>query len=191
MRKIILILLPLLAIVGGAFGGDILKARSDGSAEPATSGDHATDETAPDAHAEVASAPAADHATADTGSGDGHGESKSGGDALPTDPAWVAFPNQFFVPVVRNGDLGSFMILTVTLQTTEGARESVTRKEHQLRDALLRRLMAHANSGGFDGNFTSEDHMRGLRDALLAAAQGIAGPAVTAILIEDIGRQES
>ena len=195
MRKILAILLPVLALVGGAFGGDMLKAKSGGapaphaeSAEDGAEGDHGGEGDAGAAPSDdhAAAAPAPDPHAADAG--DGHA---SGGDASPDDPAWVSFPNQFFVPVVRNGNLSSFIILTVTLETTEATRDSVARKEHQLRDALLRRLMAHANSGGFDGNFTADPHMRGLRDAMLATARDVAGPAVTAVLIEDIGRQDS
>ena len=195
MRKILAILLPVLALVVGAFGGDMLKAKSDDAGAPHA---ESAEDGAEDAHGsegDAAAAPADDHAAAASApdphtaeSGDDHA---SGGDASPDDPGWVAFPNQFFVPVVRNGNLSAFVILTVTLETTGATRESVARKEHQLRDALLRRLMAHANSGGFDGNFTADAHMRGLRDAMLATARDVAGPAVTAVLIEDIGRQDS
>ncbi|WP_258869774.1 hypothetical protein [Paracoccus thiocyanatus] len=49
--------------------------------------------------------------------------------------------------------------------------------------------MIEANTGAFDGNFTSDPALQRLRKALLAAGQRAAGPDVRRVLIEDIGRQ--
>ena len=81
------------------------------------------------------------------------------------------------------------MILSLSLEMPEGERERVNAHELKLRDGLLRQLLIHANTGGFDGNFTAEPQLRALRAELLATAQGIV-PAITGILIEDIARQE-
>ena len=61
--------------------------------------------------------------------------------------------------------------------------------EHRLRDALLRELLIHANTGGFDGNFTSEARLAPLREKLHKAAQASTDLTVKAVLIEDIARQ--
>lgn len=100
------------------------------------------------------------------------------------------FPNQFFVPIVRNGTLRSVMVLGLGLEISEKRLDIVRSREFQLRDALLRRLMMHANTGGFDGNFTSAPHLRLLGEILLEAAQEVAGEDVHAVLIGDISRQE-
>ena len=61
----------------------------------------------------------------------------------------------------------------------------------RLRDALLRRLLIHANTGGFDGNFTAEARLALLRRELMDAARQVAGEAVAGILVIDIARQEA
>lgn len=103
--------------------------------------------------------------------------------------AWFEFPQQFLVPVLHDGRLDSTMILSLSLEMPGTARETVHAHEIKLRDALLRQLLIHANTGGFDGNFTSEAHLRKLRADLTAVAQGVI-PGITAVLIGDIGRQE-
>lgn len=175
IRKLIPIALPVLALVGGAFGGDMLRAPADpakthaGDAHdaPATD-DHATD----------------DHAKASSGHGgdDGHGGTEADG--------WFTFPTQFFVPLVRQGDMGDLMIITLTLQTDGASIEPMRKKEHALRDALLRQLLIHANTGGFDGNFTADRNLAGLRLDLQKAAAGVTDLPIKAVLIEDIARQQ-
>lgn len=166
MKKILALIVPLIALVGGAMAGNILRPVA---APEATEGAE---------HAEAGDAGEAHGAAEDT-------------EKSESPQAWFAFPNQFFVPVVRNGRIGPIMILTITLETTEEARERVEMQEHKLRDALLRSMLVFANTGGFDGNFTAAARMRSLRDALLTAAQEVSGADVTGILIEDIARQDS
>ena len=90
---------------------------------------------------------------------------------------------------MRQGDLRDVMILTVTLQTDGANLQALSKKEHILRDALLRQLMIHANTGGFDGNFTADRNLVTLREGLLQAAKAATDAPVTAVLIEDIARQ--
>lgn len=163
-RKILMLLLPLLALVAGATGGDMLRPKPDPTPAEAAEGHGAPDH-------ETAAASGLDAAT------------------TPQNPAWMGFANQFFVPVMRDGDMKSLMILTLTIETSEEALENLRKREHRLRDALLRQLMIQANTGAFDGNFTSEPYLRGLRETLLEAARAAGGEEITAVLIEDIARQ--
>ncbi|SFY40813.1 hypothetical protein SAMN04244548_04234 [Paracoccus pantotrophus] len=174
MKKILLILVPLLAFLGGAVGGDMLGGSKP--AEPAQ-GDAAT---------------AAEPGAAETGNpAPDHGGEDSGGEATDTGASldWFAFPNQFFVPILRNGTPSAIMILSLSVEMPASARAEIEAQEHRLRDALLNALMIEANTGGFDGNFTAEPAMQRLRAALLAAGRKAAGPNVRRILIEDIGQQ--
>lgn len=175
IKKIIPIALPVLALVGGAFGGDMLRA-------PASPADPATEAAAADDHG---AAPADDG----HGGGEDHGGDDHGGGGDPTEAAYFQFPTQFFVPLMRQGDLRDVMILTVTLQTDGANLQALSKKEHILRDALLRQLMIHANTGGFDGNFTADRNLVTLREGLLQAAKAATDAPVTAVLIEDIARQ--
>ena len=191
IRKLVPAFLALAAFLGGAAAGDMLRAPGSGSAAegqdkaPAPQegqtdrpGAEAGPEQAP---TQVPAAPpvteSADHDRA------GHG---TDGDSSP---AWFKFPQQFFVPILHDGQLDSTMILSLSLEMPEGERERVNAHELKLRDGLLRQLLIHANTGGFDDNFTAEPQLRALRAELLATAQGIV-PAITGILIEDIARQE-
>ena len=193
IRKLIPLALPVLALVGGAFGGDMLRGpaaveegQQDGSAAsdhaPAGGHDAAEDHDKSDEHAAVE-----EHAAAeDHGSGGGHddGDPSASGEA-----GWFTFPTQFFVPLVRQGDMRDIMILTLTLQTDAASAPALSRKEHALRDALLRALMIHANTGGFDGNYTADRNLALLRESLLKAGQAVTDLPLTAVLIEDIARQ--
>ena len=168
IRKLIPILLPVVALLGGAFGGDMLRAPAD-AASPAPeshSAQHAEDDhgTVPD-----------DHGTpADETSAEG----------------WFTFPTQFFVPLARQGDSNALMIITLTLQTDAASIEALRKKEHALRDALLRQLLIHANTGGFDGNYTADRNLMSLRQDLLKAAATVTDLPLKAVLIEDIARQQ-
>lgn len=82
------------------------------------------------------------------------------------------------------------MVLTLSIEMPAESRPAIEAQEARLRDALLGALMIEANTGGFDGNFTSETSLRRLRESLLAAGRRAGGADVQRILIEDIGRQE-
>lgn len=103
--------------------------------------------------------------------------------------AWFRFPQQFFVPILHGGHLDSTVILTLSVEMPEASAETVYAHEIRLRDALLRRLLIHANTGGFDGNFTTEAHLQTLRTTLTGTAQEVI-PDITAVLIGDIARQD-
>lgn len=171
IRKILLIAVPLLAFLGGAAAGDMLGKPSAPAQAEAPSEGH--DASATETHA----APTGHAAAAG-----GHGEA--------TQTGFFKFPSQFFVPLIRNGRTDSVMILTVTLDTAPGSLGRVEAQEHRLRDSLLRSLMIHANTGGFDGNFTADTNLDRLRSALLKSARDVAGADVAAVLIEDIARKE-
>lgn len=186
MKKLLSLILPVLALAGGIAGGEFLRPAE--TAEAATSPtEHGNTHVAegPDTqeHAPADAAghdqPAEDHGAQD----DGHGEASAA--------AFFTFPSQFFVPMMRNGDMGAIMILTLSIETDGDELEVMKQQEHRLRDALLRQLLIHANTGGFDGNFTSEASMRVLREGLLKAAKSATTLPVKQMLIEDIARQEN
>ncbi len=102
----------------------------------------------------------------------------------------MPLPEQFFVPIVRNGSLRAVMVLSLGLEVVEARVEALHAREFQLRDAMLRALMIHANTGGFDGNFTAEPRLDLLGAILLEATRKVAGEDVRRILIGDIARQE-
>ena len=182
MKKILVLLIPVLALAAGVAAGEMLRpgkpasdpaeAAADDAAEPAASGPA----DAPDGYA--AEEPAADHAAT---------SDETGGATSAAE--WFTFPTQFFVPLMRNGDMGAVMILTLSIETSESDLTAMQQQEHRLRDALLRELLIHANTGGFDGNYTAEARLAPLRERLHKAAQAGTDLTVKAVLIEDIARQ--
>ncbi|WP_134725308.1 hypothetical protein [Paracoccus luteus] len=184
--KILKLLLPVLAFAGGAVGGDLLRGDPAAEAQAAAgAGDDAG--AAKDAGHDAPAADAGHGAPA----ADGHGAAPAAADGAgdTAAAAWFRFPQQFFVPLLHDGRLDSTMVLTLTAEMPQASTDTVHAHEHKLRDALLRQLLIHANTGGFDGNFTAEAHLRVLRSALLGAAQGVV-PEIADILIGDIARQE-
>ena len=99
--------------------------------------------------------------------------------------------NQFVVPVVRDGSVRALVLVSVTLEVTEGGSATVHSIEPRLRDAFLQVLFDHANAGGFDDRFTQNDRMSLLRQGLREAAHRLLGPILRDVLIVDMIRQEA
>lgn len=180
LKKIAIWLLPLLALIGGSAAGGFLAPKPETGAAETAGEDHATEAGN---HGMAATQAAADgHGTGAHGGGD----RGSGDDKNPA--AWFTFPSQFFIPLVRRGEIEGMIVLTLTIETTEADLPEVENQQHRLRDALLRSLIIHANSGGFSGNYTAEAKLERLRTSLHTAAVKASGPKVRAVLIEDIGQ---
>ncbi|WP_246587939.1 flagellar basal body-associated FliL family protein [Paracoccus bogoriensis] len=150
IKKITFLVIPLLAMLGGAFAGDMLRPRPES-----------------DPMDDLPLKPAAPAA----------------------EPGWFTFPTQFFVPLVRQGDMSAIMVLTLVIETDATEVGALEHQEHRLRDALLRQLMIHANTGGFDGNYTLDRNLETLREGLLKAAQSATQTPIRAVLIQDLARQ--
>lgn len=113
----------------------------------------------------------------------------------PVDPAlvpdYVKLSNQFVVPLVEKERISAMVILTLSLEVTQGTTEQVYAREPKLRDAFLQLLFDHANTGGFRGSFTDAANLVILRRGLLDIAKSILGDIVTDVLITDIVRQDN
>lgn len=195
-----------------AAGGEAAEDGGDHGAQPAAAPGEADAEAVTDAkdHSAASAGGTAGHAAedetkpADHGKAAAHGGSSAGGHGggsddkssdgsgarTSGDTTWFQFPQQFFVPVMRNGRLESTMVLSLSLEVPAGSAEIVYAHELKLRDAVLRQLLIHANTGGFDGNFTAEPQLRTLRADLARTAQATV-PEISAVLIGDIARQEA
>jgi hypothetical protein len=107
------------------------------------------------------------------------------------DHAYVKMNNQFVIPVVHEGRIKALVVMSLSLEVTAGNTEAVYEREPRLRDAFLRSMFDHANSGGFDGDFTSNGNMAHLRSGLVRVAREILGDIASDVLIIDIARQDS
>ncbi|MDS9466319.1 hypothetical protein RGQ15_01865 [Paracoccus sp. MBLB3053] len=173
MKRIITWILPLLGFVVGALGGDMLQA-----ARPVEHDAVPTDTLSGAEHSHSEDTPQGMHGT----TADGHD--------TEVELDWFRFPNQFFVPVMRNGTTLAIMVLTLTIEMPKDSSAEIVAREHRLRDALLNALLVEANTGGFDGNFTSDQSLGRIRAALVTAARRAGDERISNVLIEEIGRQD-
>ena len=171
MLKLLVPLLLALAGLGGGIGAGLALRPAPEIAAP---------EDAPPVctPAETAVLAVPDHG------GDGHGTEDGAHD-------YVKMNNQFVVPVIEDGRVGSLVVLAITLEVAPGQTEAVYDREPKLRDAFLQVLFDHANAGGFQGNFTASTRMDTLRMALREVALKTLGGILSDVLIIDIVRQDA
>ena len=137
---------------------------------------------------------------ADTAGEDHAAEDKAPEDKAPEDkaridpekmPDYVKLNNQFIVPLLEEGKVVSMVIVSLSLEVTQGMTDTVYAREPKLRDAFLQVMFDHANAGGFRGSFTDAANLVLLRKALLEMAEKTLGDWVSDVLIVDIVRQDS
>lgn len=104
---------------------------------------------------------------------------------------YVALQRQMIVPIVNGDQVISLVVMSLSLEVESGFTDDVYNREPKLRDAFLRVLFRHANTGGFSGDFTSGEKMSDLRRALNGAAAQVLGPVAIQVLVTDILRQET
>lgn len=128
--------------------------------------------------------------------GDAAGEA-AGSDAAEAETSedadhdYVKLNNQFVVPIVDEGRVGSLVVMALSLEVPAGQTEMVYEREPKLRDAFLQVMFDHANAGGFKGAFTSSTRMTVLRNALREVARKTLGPSVSDVLIIEFVRQDA
>lgn len=181
MKTLLLPLVLLLLGLGGGVGAGLALAPAEGEEGLA---------------AEIA-APCGPGAEGDghgEAAGEEHGEAPPAGDAHAEEEAgahnYVKLPNQFIVPLVEDGEVAGLMLMSLSVEVPGGTETEVAPIEPKIRDAFLRVLFDHANTGGFDGVFTAGAAMRPLRAALLRAAEGASGGLVTDVLIVEMVRED-
>jgi len=176
MKKLFLpIILAVLGVTCGAGAALVLKPKPDPDAKAMDM-------------ANTARCPEVDHSDFD------NADSYEAGDMSdpenPKGQEYVKLNNQFIVPVVSGELVNSLVVLSLSVEISQGQRETVYTREPKLRDALLQVMFDHANMGGFTGNFTDGNTLDVLRAALTESARGVLGKAVKGILIVDIARQD-
>mgnify|MGYP005998162507 FL=1 len=94
------------------------------------------------------------------------------------------------VPVIEDERLTAMVVVSVSIEAPLGQMTTVLGLEPRLRDSMLQDMFAHANIGGFSGNYTATDKMRLLRQDLLRSARDILGDNALDVLVLDIVRQD-
>lgn len=115
---------------------------------------------------------------------------KSGENIETSNLGYVKLTKQFVVPVLKENRVTALVVMSLSIEITDSMSEMVYEKEPKLRDSFLKVMLAHANSGGFEGQFTTGEPMKDLRGSLREAAREILGYDVTDVLVTDILRQD-
>lgn len=187
MKKLTPVLIALLGLCVGIGGGMALKpvpeAVADVCVAPAA-------EAGGIDKAAAAPCPAADpfepdRAEASPGEG-GHG-------SKPAGVAYVPIEKPFVVPIFAGDKTVAMVVMSLSIAAGgEAGVSELEAVEPRLRDSFLKIMFRHANSGGFDGSYTSGRKIEDLKSALLGAARAaVPAAAVDEVLITEIARQDS
>ena len=191
MKKLLPLVIGLLGLGAGIGAGLALK--------PAPEPEHeVADCAAP------SGAPSGEHGAAQAAEGEAAGAPCAPAAADPFAPAaaaekkpaaelaYVAMDKPFVIPVFSGEKVVAMVVLSLSVETDVEAAPTIEAVKPRLRDSFLKVMFRHANSGGFDGSFTTGRKMEDLKSALLQAARTVmAETPVEEILITEIARQDS
>jgi hypothetical protein len=105
--------------------------------------------------------------------------------------AYVTMDKPFVVPVFSGDKVVAMVVVSLSVEAETEAAHAIEGVKPRLRDSFLKAMFRHANSGGFDGSYTSGPKMEDLKSALLAAARTVlVETPVEEVLITEIARQE-
>ena len=186
MKKLFPIILLLMGGGGGVAAGYFLRpapAEPEMMAECAEEDEHCTPAEMGE-HDEDMAAAEGDH-----GSGEVESHEDSEAEGTGNEPEYVALQRQMIVPIVSDDKVISLVVMSLSIEVEAGFGIDVYDREPKLRDAFLQVLFRHANTGGFNGDFTSGEKMADLRRALNSAAAQVLGPVAIQVLVTDILRQ--
>lgn len=172
MKKLMPVVIALLGLGVGAGAGVALKPAPEPAAAVADACPEGADDCAPSA-ADPLAPPAKD--------GSGKAEKT----------AIVDLEKPFVVPVFRGEKVVAMVVLSASVEVPYESETEVEAATPRLRDSFLAAMFRHANSGGFDGAFTTGRKMEDLRSALLVAAREVFGATpVSDVLITEIAKQD-
>jgi hypothetical protein len=125
-----------------------------------------------------------------------HAEGEEAGDGGEAenyaDFAAVPLGKPFVVPVFHDGAVAAMVVISLAVEVEPEGAEEVAAAEPRIRDGFLKVMFRHANSGGFDGGFTSGQPIEDLKAALAKTLRTLLPDAPTGrVLITEIARQDN
>lgn len=183
MKKLVPVLIAVLGLCVGIGGGMALKPVPEAMADVCVApvGDVAEDDVVEDDAATCAAPDAFAPEVAEARSG------------KAAEVSYVPIEKPFVVPIFAGNKTVAMVVMSVSI-AAEGPKAATEFEavEPRLRDSFLKVMFRHANSGGFDGSYTTGRKIEDLKSALLGAARELVpGAPVDAVLITEIARQES
>ncbi|WOI52687.1 flagellar basal body-associated FliL family protein [Parvularcula sp. LCG005] len=168
MKKILPILVLLIAISGAGFAAMTLRGGSS--------------DAAPEAAATKGSVAEV------SGEGDdGHGGGEGGGDTV----AYFGFQRNFIVPVMRNDEVGSLVMISLQIEINDAAEiDRMRAREPRLRDTFMMTLMGLSHDGYFAGDITEPEVYSEIRNRLNETSHALLEDKGGDVLIVDFARQD-
>lgn len=178
MKLIITSVVAVIFIAVGSFAGVMLKAPSSASA---TVSDEHEEDSHGDDHAKKD-----DHGDhkADHKKDDKHTKSSGYGDT-----AYFKFSREFVVPIMRDDQVKSLVILHVTLETDPSTADDLFSEEPKLRDNIMTTLIGLSNDGRTLEEPTNINNYETIRAMMLMNLRDSISDGIQNVLIVDMAKQ--
>lgn len=186
MKQIIPALIVAVFIAVGGVGGFLLKGGGSADASAASAPDHGGD--ASDTHEE-----SSDHGEKKD---DGHGKDKKGkgghgkDTAASGDVSYYNFTREFVVPIIRDEQVVSLVILNLNLEVDNSISGKLFSMEPKLRDNIMTTLIGISNDGTTFNSMTQVENYEYIRSTILESLQEKVGKEILNVLIMDMARQD-
>lgn len=106
-----------------------------------------------------------------------------------SDSMYFKFSREFVVPIMRQGDVESLVIINMSIEADPGVSDMLFRMEPKLRDNIMTTLIELSHETDSLQNFANVQNYETLRSAVLYGLQELVPEGIRNILIVDIGRQ--
>jgi flagellar basal body-associated protein FliL len=195
MKSIITVIITIVCIVAGGFGGNFLRTMTSGSSEPeagaAEAAGAAEGEKAEGDNAEKKEAKASkpDKKDGKDGKDDKDGKDGKEGDAAPA-VIYYKFTREFVVPIIRNGRVSSLVILNLNLEADASMGRKLYDMEPKLRDNIMTTLITLSNDGTTFESMTSVKNYESIRSLVLQNLGSVVKEGITNVLIVDLAKQD-
>ena len=177
MKLVFTSLIAIIFIAAGSFAGIMLKSPAPAAASTATDGEkdesdsHKEDDHKDDKHK--------------TKKDDKYGASASSGDS-----AYYKFSREFVVPIMRNNQVTSLVILHITLETDSSTSEKLFSEEPKLRDNIMTTLIRLSNDGRTLEQPTDVNNYETIRSMVLMNLKESISDGIRNVLIVDLAKQD-
>ncbi|MGB3627517.1 MAG: hypothetical protein WA989_16935, partial [Henriciella sp.] len=166
-------------IIAGGAGGFYLKSSGSADASTAPASSHEGDSS--------------DHDKKSSGHGedkkakDGHGKDSSGENG---DVTYHNFTREFVVPIIRNEQVVSLVILNLNLEVDNSISGKLFSMEPKLRDNIMTTLIGISNDGKTFNSMTEIENYEYIRATVLKNLQDKVATEIRNVLIMDMARQD-
>lgn len=183
MKSIITVIITIVCIVAGGFGGSFLRTMTSGSSEP----EAGAAEVAGAAEGEKGEDDKAEKNEAKASKPD----KKDGkeGDAAPA-VIYYKFTREFVVPIISNGRVSSLVILNLNLEADASMERKLYDMEPKLRDNIMTTLITLSNDGATFESMTSVKNYESIRSTVLQNLASVVKDGITNVLIVDLAKQD-